>query len=187
MTNTILVVDDNPSSVAGLVDAFATSGLTAAGAHGFADALKMLEDVEPELLITGVRLGPYNGLHLVLRVRALYPNAAAILIGPADPMLARDARALGADAYLTTHAPDAILFEALEDSRPAAQRRRRPAPSRAAEPAPAPAAALSDCSTALAHRTPLRIRPGRLSGSRPDRCARSDRRGARWPMWLTCR
>src|SRR6185503_11238590 len=39
MTNTILVVDDSPSSVAGLVDAFAASGLTAAGAHGFADAL----------------------------------------------------------------------------------------------------------------------------------------------------
>ena len=102
MTNTILVVDDNPSSVAGLVDAFATSGLTAAGAHGFADALKMLEGVEPELLMTGVRLGPYNGLHLLLRVRALYPNAAAIVMGPADPMLAGDARALGADAYLTT-------------------------------------------------------------------------------------
>ncbi len=114
MTNTILVVDDSPSSVAGLVSAFATSGLTAAGAHGFADALKMLEGVEPELLITGVRLGPYNGLHLLLRVRALYPNTAAIVIGPADPMLASDARALGAEAYLTTHSPEAILFAALE-------------------------------------------------------------------------
>jgi CheY-like chemotaxis protein len=114
MTNTILVVDDNPSSVAGLVDAFATSGLTATAAHGFTDALKRLKDVEPELLIACVRLGPYNGLHLVLRVRALYPNAAAILMGPADPMLARDARALGVDAYLTTHAPDAVLLEALK-------------------------------------------------------------------------
>jgi DNA-binding response OmpR family regulator len=114
MPNTILVVDDNPSSVAALVGAFATSGLPAAGAHGFAHARKMLESVEPELLITGVRLGPYNGLHLVLRTRALYPNAAAILIGPADPMLASDALALGAEAYLTTHAPDAVLFAGLK-------------------------------------------------------------------------
>jgi CheY-like chemotaxis protein len=114
MTYTILVVDDNPSSVAGLVEAFATSGLTAAGAHGFADALKMLEGVEPELLVTGVRLGSYNGLHLALRARALYPNAAAIVIGPADPMLASDARALGAVAYLTTHSADAVLFAALK-------------------------------------------------------------------------
>ena len=114
MPNTILVVDDNPSSVAALVEAFATSGLPAAGADGFAHALKMLESVEPELLITGVRLGPYNGLHLVLRARALYPNAAAIVIGPADPMLASDARALGAEAYLTTHSPEAVLFAALE-------------------------------------------------------------------------
>jgi CheY-like chemotaxis protein len=114
MTNTILVVDDSPSSVAGLVEAFAASGLTAAGAQGFADALKMLEGVEPELLVTGVRLGPYNGLHLLLRVRALYPRAAAIVLGPADPMLAGDARALGAEAYLTTHSPEAVLFAALE-------------------------------------------------------------------------
>jgi DNA-binding response OmpR family regulator len=114
MPNTILVVDDNPSSVAALVEAFVTSGLPAAGAHGFAHALKMLESVEPELLITGVRLGPYNGLHLVLRARALYPNVAAILIGPADPNLASDALALGAAAYLTTHAPDAVLFAALK-------------------------------------------------------------------------
>jgi DNA-binding response OmpR family regulator len=114
MAKTILVVDDNPTSAIDLVHAFAASGLTAVGAHSFADALKVLGSAEPELMITGVRLGPYNGLHLVLRARALYPNLAAILIGPADPMLASDARALGTDAYLTTHAPDAVLPEALK-------------------------------------------------------------------------
>jgi hypothetical protein len=61
-----------------------------------------------------VRLGPYNGLHLVMRARALYPNAAAILIGPSDPMLARDARALGAAAYLATDSPDPVVFEAMK-------------------------------------------------------------------------
>ena len=114
MPKTILVVDDNASSVTDLVHAFAASGLTAVGAHSFADALKVLGSVEPELMTTGVRLCPYNGLHLVLRARALYPNTAAIVIGPADPMLASDARALGADAYLTTLSPGEIVFEALK-------------------------------------------------------------------------
>ena len=114
MPKTIMVVDDNASSVTELVHAFAASGLTAVGAHSFADALKVLGSVEPELMTTGVRLCPYNGLHLVLRARALYPNTAAIVIGPADPMLASDARALGADAYLTTLSPGEIVFEALK-------------------------------------------------------------------------
>jgi DNA-binding response OmpR family regulator len=114
MPKTILVVDDNVSSVTDLVHAFAASGLTAVGAHSFADALKVLGSVEPELMTTGVRLCPFNGLHLVLRVRALYPGTAAIVIGPDDPMLASDARALGADAYLTTLSPGEIVLEALK-------------------------------------------------------------------------
>jgi len=114
MPKTTLVVDDNVSSVTDLVHAFAASGLTAVGAHSFADALKVLGSVEPELMTTCVRLGPYNGLHLLLRVRALYPNIAAMVIGPADPMLARDAMDLGADAYLTTVTATEIVLEALK-------------------------------------------------------------------------
>ncbi len=132
MPKTILVVDDNASSVTDLVHAFAASGLTAVGAHSFADALKVLGSVEPELMTTGVRLCPYNGLHLVLRARALYPNTAAIVIGPADPMLASDARALGADAYLTTLSPGEIVLRGAEDSR-AARRRGQSACPRAAD------------------------------------------------------
>jgi CheY-like chemotaxis protein len=114
MPNTILVVDDYPPSIPGLVDALTSAGLTTITADGFAEALKVLAGLEPELLITSVRLGPYNGLHLVMRARALYPNAAAILIGPSDPMLARDARALGAAAYLATLSPDPVVFEAMK-------------------------------------------------------------------------
>jgi DNA-binding NtrC family response regulator len=113
MTHTILVVEDNPPSVPGLVDALTTAGLTAVTASGFTDALEVLAGLEPEVLVTGVRLGPYNGLHLVVRARSLYPGTAAILIGQADPTVARDARALGAAAYLTTGSADAIVSEAL--------------------------------------------------------------------------
>jgi CheY-like chemotaxis protein len=114
MENTILVVDDYPPSIPDLADALTSSGLTTITADGFAEALKVLAGLEPDLLISSVRLGSYNGLHLVMRARALYPNAAAILIGPSDPMLARDARALGAAAYLATQSPDPVVFEAMK-------------------------------------------------------------------------
>jgi CheY-like chemotaxis protein len=114
MANTILVVDDNLPSIADLVDELESSGLTTVTADGFDEALKVLADIEPELLITSLRLGPYNGLHLIMRTRALYPNAAAILIGPPDPMATRDAMALGAAAYVTSREPKAIVIEALK-------------------------------------------------------------------------
>lgn len=119
MPNTILVVDTQSAAVARLVNALTSAGLAAIGAQSFADALEMLGVVNTDLLITSVRLGPYNGLHLFLRARALHPNATAIIIGPSDPTLAREARALGARAYLTTLSPDVVVLEALTILRPA--------------------------------------------------------------------
>jgi DNA-binding response OmpR family regulator len=118
MANTILIVDTNAAAVSRLVKALRSAGLAAIGARGFGDALKRLAAIETDLLITSVRLGPYNGLHLFVRARALYPTAAAIIIGPADPTLARDARALGAGAYLTTLSPEIVVLEALKILRP---------------------------------------------------------------------
>jgi two-component system response regulator AtoC len=112
MANTILVVDDDPSSVATLVTALAEAGFAGVGAHGFGDATKMLDVLEPDLVISAVRLGPYNGLHLVVRARALYPNVAAIVIGPNDPGLADEARALGAGAYLPLPSAHAVVLQA---------------------------------------------------------------------------
>jgi len=113
MTHTILVVENNPPSVPGLVDALTIAGLTVVTANGFTEALKVLAGLEPEVLITGVRLGPYNGLHLLMRAMSIYPGTAAILIGQADPVVEREARALGAAAYLTAGSADAIVSEAL--------------------------------------------------------------------------
>ena len=48
----------------------------------------------PSLLISEVRLGTYNGLHLALRAQA--HDIPAIVLGEPDPVLERDARQLGA-------------------------------------------------------------------------------------------
>jgi hypothetical protein len=50
--------------------------------------------------MTDVRLGPYNGLHLALRARAIHPNICIIITDQAlDPALEREAHNIGA-AYI---------------------------------------------------------------------------------------
>jgi len=57
-------------------------------------AAKVHVDMEPDLLITELKLGEYNGLHLALRARA--NSLPAMVIGDPDPVLERDAFEFGA-------------------------------------------------------------------------------------------
>ena len=62
----------------------------------FQSAVQRLR-TSPTLLVADIRLGEYNGLHLVLRGRAVNPNVAAVVTsGTDDPVLRRDAEQLGA-------------------------------------------------------------------------------------------
>jgi DNA-binding NtrC family response regulator len=82
-------------------------GLSAAGyrvvtSASFEDGKALLEAEDPPaLLIASVRLGAYNGLHLVIRGRLDRPGMAAILTSDThDPMLAAEAATYGA-AYVS--------------------------------------------------------------------------------------
>jgi DNA-binding NtrC family response regulator len=51
----------------------------------------------PSVLLTAVRLGEYNGLHLVLQAKTARPEIAALVtIEAMDPVLEREAEQLGA-------------------------------------------------------------------------------------------
>jgi len=80
----------------------------------FAEAKARLAD-HPSLLISEVRLGEYNGLHLVLHAQA--HHIPAIVIGRNDPVLERDAEQLAA-SYLTYELQRADLFHVLESLPP---------------------------------------------------------------------
>jgi hypothetical protein len=54
------------------------------------------EGPSPDVLVTDVRLGPYNGLHLVAIARVEHPRTLALVIGNADPVLESEARGLAA-------------------------------------------------------------------------------------------
>jgi DNA-binding NtrC family response regulator len=62
-------------------------------------AAKLHLDARPDLVITEVKLGEYNGLHLALRGRAV--GVPSIVLGPIDETFRRQAEQLGA-AYEST-------------------------------------------------------------------------------------
>jgi DNA-binding response OmpR family regulator len=80
-------------------------------APGFESAIRKLDQFAPELLITDVRLGGFNGLHLVIRSQSTRPNMRAILIDRVhDPVVALDAENHGA-AYIGGSFSSATLAE----------------------------------------------------------------------------
>jgi len=58
----------------------------------FDEAKRFITDDPPDVLITDLQLGPYNGLHLVMRSRVDHPQMAAIVVSPfTDAALADEA------------------------------------------------------------------------------------------------
>jgi hypothetical protein len=80
----------------------------------FAAGKSRLED-GPSLLISEVRLGDYNGLHLALRARS--SGIPSIVVGSVDSVLQREAERL-AVAYLTHQLDRAQLMSAIEHIAP---------------------------------------------------------------------
>jgi two-component system response regulator RegA len=97
MPHTILVVDDDPAALEGMVELLKAQGYAVQGVEAFEEARRLLGLGAPDLLIADVRLGAFNGLHLVLRGRMDRPNMAALIMtGFSDQVLEAEARRHGA-------------------------------------------------------------------------------------------
>jgi DNA-binding NtrC family response regulator len=78
-------------------------------AGSFHDGAALLSSNSPDLLITEVQLGEFNGLHLVLRHRTKHPGLRAIAVNPFyDSVLAYEAANCGA-TYVTGSIEDPDL------------------------------------------------------------------------------
>ena len=100
-TRAILVVDEDAAAWTTTVATLSRAGYRVASARGFEEAKALLSVIEaPDLLITELRLGAFNGLHLIIRTRVSRPDMAAIIVtGFSDPVLKVEANRLGV-AYL---------------------------------------------------------------------------------------
>ena len=97
----IAIVHEDLAVAAEWAVSLCAAGYRVVTSASFEDGKTLLEaDVPPALLIASVRLGAYNGLHLVIRGRLDHPGMAAILTSEVpDPTLEAEAARYGA-AYL---------------------------------------------------------------------------------------
>ena len=98
--HTALVVEPSAADAVWIALMLSELGFRVVVSDSFQDARAQLT-VPPALLVTELRLGEYNGLHLVLRGKSAHPDLAAIVTSRIDdPVLYTEAEQLGATYVL---------------------------------------------------------------------------------------
>jgi DNA-binding NtrC family response regulator len=96
VSNRVLVVDCDRAASVVTQQQLAAAGYILKVVDSFENALLHLTDDCPDLLITPVRLGQFNGLHLVLWCRARCPHLPILVTADqSDAGLALEAEQLG--------------------------------------------------------------------------------------------
>ena len=86
MTRRVLIVDDDPVIRASLAEALADDGITVSVAEDGARALAMLNDTEPDVVLSDVRMPDVGGLVLLDMLRERAPEVDVILMTAFDDM-----------------------------------------------------------------------------------------------------
>ena len=97
MPHTVLLVEPDPQLLLHYAGGLTDAGFFVTACGSFERAFPRLQFVAPDVLITAARLGAYNGVHLVIRGRADYPNMVSIVFDTVfDVAIGTDAMAEGA-------------------------------------------------------------------------------------------
>ncbi|MGQ0732816.1 MAG: response regulator [Acidobacteriota bacterium] len=92
-----LLVDPTLVDAMIVVRVLETQGFHVTLAETFNQARQRMSVRPPDVFVTEIRLGEYNGLQLVLRAKSLRPEVAALVVtSTMDPVLQTDAEAMGA-------------------------------------------------------------------------------------------
>jgi DNA-binding NarL/FixJ family response regulator len=114
----ILIVDDHPVVRAGLVMTLskATDLLVCGEAEGVQDALKLLSETRPDLLLVDLDLDGGNGLDLIKQARESHPDIPVLMLSmhPEATYAERALRA-GAQGYLMKSEPPGRLVAAIRE------------------------------------------------------------------------
>jgi DNA-binding response OmpR family regulator len=124
----VLIVEDHEATRRGLLALLTNAGYDVEAAATFGEARRALAEHPPDLLITDLRLGEYNGLQLVAAVPLGTPSI--VVTGFPDAVLGADALKLGAhyitkpiDAQSLINLMDEALVSAAERHSQASTRR----------------------------------------------------------------
>ena len=93
----VMLVEDDVSLLSGFSEVLRQHGLDVVGFHNFEAARGYLQRNRPGALVTDVRLGAFNGLHLAILARQLAPDLAVFVYsGYSDPSLKAEVARCGA-------------------------------------------------------------------------------------------
>lgn len=92
----VMLVDDDRSVLQLIEEWLTAAGYDVEVFTQFEAALWRMKDGMPDVLITDVRLGAFNGLQLVVYAKMVAPSLTAIVLtGFEDPVLRKDTQAAG--------------------------------------------------------------------------------------------
>jgi DNA-binding NtrC family response regulator len=112
----ILVVDDDRQVLKYLSEMLQEAGFDTVACERYQDAKSMLGTSRPDLLLTDIRLGAYNGLQLGIYARDHHPGLPVIVLtGYEDPTLRDEAQKSGA-VFLVKPVTRVSLLDAIAKS-----------------------------------------------------------------------
>jgi DNA-binding response OmpR family regulator len=116
----ILIVEDHIATRTGLRSLLTKAGYDVSTASSYLKGRRAIVDRPPDLLITDLRLGEYNGLQLVAAVPLGVPTI--VVTGFPDPVLSAEAQKLGA-RYITKPIDYEALLTVIEEALASAAKR----------------------------------------------------------------
>src|SRR3954468_14591471 len=123
----VLIVEDHEATRQGLRALLTNAGYEVEAAGDFSQARRALSEHAPDLLITDLRLGEYNGLQLVAAVPLGIPSI--VVPGFPDAVLGADALKLGAH-YITKPVDAQALMNLMDEALVSAAERHSQASTR---------------------------------------------------------
>jgi hypothetical protein len=110
---TVLLVDTDSGECAAYAAALTAVTDRVYTAPTFPLAKSALLEARPEVLVTQVRLGEFNGIHLALWGRERMPSLRVVIVGQSDPSLETEALTSGS-FYLRYNDEQAVVQATLE-------------------------------------------------------------------------
>ena len=133
-----VVVDGNAPDRTNTVRCSKQPGIEVRSARSFDEAKTLLAAERPHLLITDLRLGQYNGLHLVLRSRSDHPEMAPWSPAASPTRCSRPKRIDSTRTSCSSRSPALSCCEAVASSLDAGATEISPVASETPRVAPAP-------------------------------------------------
>jgi DNA-binding response OmpR family regulator len=114
-TRRVLVVAPSSDVAETIIGWLSAAGYETIRVSDFAGAKAQLDLHPPDLLITELKLGAFNGLHLAIRARVSGAGTRTIVVGEPDRILEAEAQREGA-RYLTRPLDEDVFMDAVRES-----------------------------------------------------------------------